>query len=63
MSSSPHRYAGKSLYKQPSPELVAKIWAEYGFHVVEERWFWMYHDELLALRKIGDQRLGRAVAA
>jgi hypothetical protein len=51
------RYGGASLYVEPDPVRVAKLWHSHGWQAVLDRYFWKGHTELQNIRIVGEERL------
>lgn len=47
------RAGGMSLYIDPDPVQVARIWHSHGYHAVIERWHWKTPTDLYELRAVG----------
>lgn len=41
-----HRFGGDSVYLEPDPVTVARVWRTHGWTAVAERWFYKSHTEL-----------------
>jgi len=51
------RYGGQSLYVEPDPVRVAKLWRSHGWQAVLDRYFWKGHTELQNIRAVGEERI------
>ena len=54
-----NRYAGESLYVEPDPVKVAKLWRSHGWQAVADRYHWKCHSDLKNIRIVGEQRLSK----
>ncbi len=54
-----HRFGGDSVYLEPDPVTVARVWRTHGWQAVVERWFYKSHTELKNIRIVGEERLAR----
>jgi len=53
------RYGGSSLYVEPDPVTVAKLWKSHGWQAVLDRYHWKGHTELQNIRAVGEERLAK----
>jgi len=52
------RFGGKSIYAEPDPATVARLWRSHGAEAAYARWHWKSESELKVLRRLGEQRPG-----
>lgn len=57
------RYVGESLYVEPDPVTVAKLWKSHGWQAVLDRYHWKGHTELQNIRAVGTERLASLAKA
>ena len=50
-------FGGDSVYSEPDPVTVARVWRTHGWTAVAERWFYKSHTELKNIRLVGEERL------